>query len=219
MLESKVTMCPTERISRPRQAAPRISGAETAEQAAVRFIDGIKSTRFLKPDGNPNPSWHMSRGTTWEAVDKLALHAAISTAKHNDRESKDHIPQPERINSLERAAHDEVLRATMWRDSYVCWRAAEDATLMVRAIFADDDSGSKGYLAIAESRWEVWKRDTGWPAMRTASSTSARRCSRPSGILRAVYSRALSAHKHLGHTHFLYLLRAPILIEWERSLR
>jgi hypothetical protein len=150
---------------------------------AVRFVEEeLPTTRWFRPDGEPDPAWHVFTAPSWrEAADACiaaieaagedpfvepglgeASEAAVAAADAAGREI------PRRIASgiaIERAERDAKRAAWAVRgpDGDAPSEAAQDAAdfvhafVIVRGICADLDIAPE-HRALFESRWEVYRK-------------------------------------------------------------
>ena len=135
---------------------------------AMAFVDTIKDTPFLQPQGDPDPDWRVfdtwdaARDAAWYAARYAARDAARYAVRDAVRDAARYAAHDAASDAASGAARD--LASTASNTARYAARyaaAAWDAALMAQIHIVSDLAVDQCHRDHATARWDVWQRGYG----------------------------------------------------------
>jgi len=127
-----------------------------------KFVDGIASVQWFKPDGKPDPEWKLFTGDTWDTAGAAAWDAARATARAAAWDAARAAAWDAARAAARAAARDAAWAAAWDAARAAAWDAAGAAAvaadLLARIEFVRDLSIDPKHIEHAEARWRVWQK-------------------------------------------------------------
>ena len=161
-----------------------------------KFVDGIASVQWFKPDGKPDPEWKLFTGDTWDTAGAAAWDAARATA----RAAAWDAARAAAWDAARAAARDAAWDAAWAAARAAAWAAARDAAWDAAWAAARDAAWDAAWAAArAAARDAAWA--AAWDAARAAAWDAAGAAAVAADLLaRIEFVRDLSIDpKHIEH--------------------
>ena len=136
-----------------------------------QFVDALKNIPWLKPDGNPDPSWELFTADMWDVAGDAAWDAAGDTAgdaawnaarnaaRDAARNAAWDAARDAAGNAAENAARNAVGNAARNAAENVARNAAWDAALYAEIKYVCSGlSIDQKHIDHARARWNVWQK-------------------------------------------------------------
>ena len=135
--------------------------------AAHEFVSNLSEINWLKPDGNPDPSWRLFTASTWAAARNAAWNAAGDAARNAAGNAAGaaagnaagDAARNAAGNAARNAAGDAARDAAGAAARDAAGDAARDARLYITTqIIARDLDIAPEHRAHVEARWNAWRK-------------------------------------------------------------